>query len=130
MSDDKVIGTWEELLEVDDAEYTEVPVGSGKSVRLGSISSNEMIKWIEDNGDDEKVKTNGLVLVAKCLVDAEGKRIGKVADMLQLRDKQPKTVKKLVDAAVALNNLVVRSAEKNDSSEAQPSASPIDTASA
>lgn len=123
MEDQKVVESWEELLGADDTEYTDVTVGH-VVVRLGSLSSKEMLAWVADQADEEKKKTNGLVLVAKCLVDKTGKRIGKVDEMLKLRDKQPKTVRRLVDAAVALNEMNVKAKEKNDSSETKPSDSP------
>lgn len=122
---ESVIESWDDLLLMDDTDYTTVPIGDGsKSVRLGSLSAADMLQWLHDNEDDEKRKTNGLVLVAKSMVNPKGERIGNLAEMLKLREKQPKTVKKLVAAAVALNELNVKEPEKNGLSEALPVASP------
>lgn len=123
------VNSWDELLKADDTDYATVEVGVGHIVRLGSLSAAEMLQWITDQEDTEKAKTNGLVLVAKCLVDSEGKRYGKLDDVKALQTKQPKTVRKLVKAALALNDLNVKAETKNDSGEAIPSASPTDTAS-
>lgn len=125
---EETIQSWDELLAVDDAEYVDVPVGK-KIVRLGSLSSAEMLVWIRDQDDDEKAKTGGLVLVAKCIVDSDGKRIGKLEDMIRLREKQPKTVKRLVRAAIDLNELEVKTDSKNVSSGTEPSAASIESGS-
>lgn len=116
---ENVVSTWADLLALDDTDYVEVPVGN-KVVRLGSLSIAEMRVWSGDNDDAEKSKINGLVLVAKCMVDAIGTRIGNLDEVIKLRDKQPKTVKKLVDAAVLLNSLTLKAEEKNDSSAVLP----------
>jgi|SRR6185436_10211184 len=118
MTEVTTIDSWDELISLDDADYTNVPIGGGKSVRLGSLSAARMIQWFEDQKDEEKSKINGLVLVAECLVDSNGKRIGKLADVLKLRDKNPETLKKLRLAAIELNNLEVKGVERpNDSSD-------------
>ena len=123
------VKTWEEALAVDDTEYAEVPVGSkGHTFRLASWNAAELLAWLYDQGDTEKQKTNGLVLVAKCLVNDEGQHIGKLDQVMRLREKQPKTVKRLVKAAVVLNGL--DDDEKNAPSEAPlivTGASPIDS---
>jgi hypothetical protein len=125
----EVINSWDELFTEDDGvEYTNVELGN-RVARLASLSGTEMLQWLQDNDDEEKAKTSGIVLVVKCLVDAEGKRIGKLDDMLRLREKQPKMMKKLIKAALELNELIVKPETKNESSEAQPSASPTDSAS-
>lgn len=46
----------------------------GTLVRVGSVSSGDMLEWIEGNGDESKKKRAGLRLLAKSIVDAEGKR--------------------------------------------------------
>jgi hypothetical protein len=123
-----ILSTWEDVLAVEDTDYTEIEIAKDKSVRLGTLSSADLLKWLEEN-DEKGVKDNGLKLVAQSLVDADGNRIGRLAEIIRLRDKAPKTVKKLVDAAATLNGLTVakKVAEKNDSSEVPTDASPIDS---
>lgn len=125
----EVINSWDELFAEDDGvEYATVALGN-RFARLGSLTGTEMLEWLHDNDDEEKAKTSGIVLVVKCLVNDAGERIGKLDDMLRLRDKQPKMMKKLIRAALELNELIVKDSTKNESSEAQPSASPTDSAS-
>lgn len=116
MSEVENIETWDDLLALDDTEYKIVQLTPTKSVRMGSVSAARMLQWFEDQKDEEKVKTNGLVLVAESLVDSEGKRIGKVADMLKLRDKNPESLDKLRAACIELNRLEVKGAERPNGS--------------
>lgn len=112
----KVIESWDELLELDDTEYATVQLTPTKSVRLGSLSAARMLQWFLDQKDEEKAKSNGLVLVAESLVDSKGKRIGRVADMLKLRDKNPASLDKLRAACIELNRLEVKGAERPNGS--------------
>lgn len=129
MSETKVIESWDDMLAVDDTEYMAVEIGEGRYIRLGSLSAAEMINWLTDQQDEEKSKTNGLVLVAKCMVNSRGLRIGKLDKIIELRKKQPKTVKKLIRAATKLNELEVKEETKNDSDGIIPSVSSTDSAS-
>lgn len=116
----KVVESWEELLEDNDAEtaLAEVTVGT-RTFRLGSLSGIDLLKWFEQQNDPELKKTNGLWLVAKSLINSAGVRIGKLDDITALRAKQPKVVRKLVDAALELNELTAKKEveAKNDKQE-------------
>lgn len=128
MSEPKVVESWDELLNVNDTEYANVEIAPGVVVRLGSLSAQGMLDWIEQTaGDEEKAKANGLLLVAMCLVDSDGNRIGKLDTMTDLRRKQPKTAKKLIDKALELNDLRASEKEKNDSSGATSPVPPTDS---
>ncbi len=124
MSEQKVINSWDELLAADDMDHAEVPFGNGYVARLGSLSALEMLKWTEDQREEANKEANGLLLVAMCLVDQDGKRCGNVEDMKRLREKNPKTMQLLIQAAVTLNGMHATVKEKNDSSAATPSALP------
>lgn len=137
----KQIVSWDDLLaSKEDTEFAEVPVGGEKVVRLGTLSAADMLTWLAANSDDEAKKINGLRLVAMSMVDSDGARIGVLADVVRLREKNPKTIKKLVDAAVKLNGLsvapdtsakvTVLEEAKNDSGETHTDASPSDSPSA
>lgn len=117
MSEVATIESWEELVELDDADYATVKVG-GKQVRLASLSSSRMMRWFEDNRDPEKANDNGLVLIAESIVNSTGKRIGKLDQILKLRDKNPETVMALRDACIRLNRLTLKDEQSpNASSE-------------
>ena len=121
------VETWEELLEdPSDVEYVDVTIGK-RTVTLASVNSEEMMEWFTRQADPELKKTNGLWLVAKCLVNSKNERIGNLDEIVRLREKQPASVKKLVEAAVELNHISVkREAEaKNDSQEGPAGSSPI-----
>lgn len=108
MSEVTNIESWDDLLALDDTEYRVVELTPTKSIRLGSLSAARMLQWFLDQKDEEKVKSNGLVLVAESIVDSKGKRIGKVADMEKLREKNPVTLDKLRTACIELNRLEVK----------------------
>jgi hypothetical protein len=123
---DTVLNQWEEVLEAEDTEYVTVPIGkSGKSARLGSLNGEDLLTWFANQRDPEQKKTNGLWLVAKCLVNDTGQRIGNMDDVLRLREKAPATIKALVEAAVTLNKLDVKA--PNAPSETSTGDSPIDS---
>ena len=122
---DKVVNQWEELLSAEDTDYVNVDVGN-KSVRLGSLNALELVEWIERQSDEEKKKTNGLWLVAKCLVNDTGQRIGKMDEVVKLREKALKTIKALVKAALALNGLEAKKGP-NEPSETKSGDSPTDS---
>jgi hypothetical protein len=114
-----LIERWEDLLDLEDSDYETVVIGK-RSVRLASLSAGRMLQWLKDNRDESKAPDNGLVMIAESIVDGNGKRIGKIEDILKLREKSPVTLKKLRDACIKLNRLQVKDEPApNDSSEPQ-----------
>lgn len=126
----EVANSWDEVLGTEDTDYVEVPAGS-KTLRLGSVSGAVMLEWFANQEDPIKAETNGLWLVAQSLVDKDGKRIGKVDEVTRLREKNPRTMRALIKAAVELNGLQLKLPErKNESSETVSDVSPISSPSA
>ena len=96
-----------------------------KHARLGSLNAADLLVWLRNQDDGELKKTNGLWLVAKCLVNSKGERIGNMDEVGRLREKAPKTLKLLVKAAVTLNGLDAKF--PNDESETNSGDSPTDS---
>jgi hypothetical protein len=74
MSDQKVF-TLDDLKrpETNDVKYDTVEAYGG-IVKIGSLSSEDMLQWIESNGDPDKKKRAGLRLLVKSIVDEQGAR--------------------------------------------------------
>lgn len=112
----------------------------GLTFRLGSVSSRDMLQWIEENDNKDLQKTAGLRLLVKSIVDPDGNRIPEARHdefIESFRDKDAKENGRLVNAALILNGLRVKKEDdkkdslgqalKNDSSEAVTGASPSDS---
>lgn len=126
----------DEQVEADATKYIEVEAHGGVYT-LGSLTSFDMVEWIDLNNDknNPKGKHAGLILVVKCLVDP-------VTHARVPTDKLEETIEKfkrksapdngkLAAAALELNGMNVKRAEevKNDSGEASTGASPTGSAS-
>jgi hypothetical protein len=124
--------------------YENVEMLDGRTVRVGSVSSADIIRWFEENDDPILRKFSGLRLLAKCWINPDGTRIGDgllgaareamreaAVERLKLGDSRENG--RLVARCLEMNGLrVVRKGAPlpNDSSEApQPTtgASPIDS---
>lgn len=116
MSDTKNINTWEDLFTQEDTNPVPVPLPSGRVVFMQPLTANRILEWFRDQQDDEKAKTNGLVLVAESLVSENGTRIGKLDDIVKLREKTPDVLQVLREAALSVNGIEVKLRE-NPSSE-------------
>lgn len=67
--------SFDELLNANGTKFDTVEC-HGKTLRLGSLSSADMIEWIRiNNGDEAQSKFAGLELLVRSIVDAEGNRI-------------------------------------------------------
>jgi hypothetical protein len=82
------------------------------------------------NVDGADRVANMLKLIARCIVNEAGERIGRVDDIQRLGKKSPLTLVKLKDACMRINGVQAKTetVRKNDSSEAASSASPTGTA--
>jgi hypothetical protein len=59
--------------EVNNVKYDTVEA-YGETVRIGSVSSADMLEWVEGNADPTKKKISGLRLLVKSLTDDTGAR--------------------------------------------------------
>lgn len=75
MSESKTPASLSVLLQPDtnNVKYDTVEA-YGTQVRIGSVSSADMLEWVEGNADPQKRKRAGLRLLVKSIVDAEGNR--------------------------------------------------------
>src|SRR6185369_2724429 len=123
----KVVESWEDFFDgnEEETEYVTVTLGD-KEVRLGSVSADDIVEFFERQNDEGTRPTNGLWLVARSLVNSKGERIGDLDELTRLRKKQPSVMKKLIEAASAINGLTPKAIEetKNDSQEGPIGISP------
>lgn len=121
----------DEMLDVDDIAYADVVVpqwaknGKSGKVRIGSLTADDMMDWLEANDGPAK-RTAGLRLIAKSLVDKDGKRVGGDTAVVKLASRNTQAINLLVTAVLELNGLKKDAGKdaKNDSSEANTGASP------
>lgn len=132
--------SFDDLLAEPDVRYADVKLARG-TARLASASSLDVIEWLKENEDPEKSKLSGLRMVARCMLDAEGKRLGEGLPNDQKEALREEFVRKmstrdsvengvLARKALELNGLraasdiTVESALGKDSGKAQSVASP------
>lgn len=120
----------DELLEANVVKYDRVEAYGGV-VRIGSLSSYDIIEWTEGNSDKAKQKYAGLRLLVKSLVDKDGRRIPEEqveAAIEKFKAKDAQENGKVIKAVLQLNGMNVAAkkleAAKKDSSEATSDASP------
>lgn len=65
----------DELLSEPDVRYEDVKTARGL-VKLASASSADVIEWLAENEDEAKKSRSGLRLLARCILDKDGKRLG------------------------------------------------------
>lgn len=109
-------------------EYVTVKAYGGE-VRLGSLSSADMMEWFADNEDAGKKKIAGLRLLVKSLVNEEGDRVpeDEVEEMVKAFEKKDASHNgKVIAEALKLNGMTRKAKEllKNDSSETLTDVSP------
>lgn len=123
----------------DGIEYKEIQGWGGSTIRIGSLSSADMIQWVEENDDKVKQKDAGLRLIVKSLVDTNGGRVDEGDRDRMLKAIQKKNARengRIVREILDFNGLTKARAAldlpKNDSSEgatgASPSSSPSQSA--
>ena len=109
MAEETKIFTLEELIgDVDGKEYRAIPYGKGQ-VMIGSLSSADMLTWLESNDDPATRRTAGLRLIARSIVDptthAHVPETDYEAVVEKFRKKDARQNGKLVEAILALNGL-------------------------
>lgn len=62
--------------EINNVKYDTVEA-YGTVVRIGSVSSADMLEWVEGNADPSKKKISGLRLLVKSVTDEAGSRYSK-----------------------------------------------------
>lgn len=126
MADEKLLSI-EDIEKANDTRYETVPIPEWNgSIRLGSLSADDLIAWSEKNGDPASSKVAGVRLLVASMVDGADNRIGTDATVATLRKKDAKILTDLVKRALALNGLSEKAVEerKNGSGEASAPASP------
>lgn len=113
----------------DDLEYKVIPVPEWKgSVRLASLTGDQLIAWAEANSKDDGARNeSGTRILIMSIVDAENKRVGSEAMIKKMLKRNAGIVTRLIDEAMMLNGLRPKKVEalKNVSGEANSIASPI-----
>lgn len=131
----KKVATFQDLERANDTEYATVDA-YGVTVEIGSLSSEDLLEWTEDNEDPAKRKRAGLRLLVKSLVsrDEEGnpQRVTKENFDHMLRvmaGKSTNANNKVIDEALKLNGLGKAKGQQipNVSSEGVSEGSPTDS---
>lgn len=136
--------SWDEFMADPDIRYDEVELPKGRGlIKLGSVSSGDILDWFDDNEspDKEVRRFAGLRLVVKSIVLPDGSRIPKdqhAAKLAQLKGRDSTENGRLVKACLVLNGLRLKNKGPettlpNGSSEAassptsgdSPTASPL-----
>lgn len=125
--------SFEELLTANGTKYDTVEC-HGKTLRLGSLSSGEMIAWLKINSSETEGKFAGLDLLVRSIVDAEGNRIPEErrAEFVEsFKNKDSGENRKAIKKARALNGLddlaKLAASLGNASGEVKTDASPSDS---
>jgi hypothetical protein len=87
----------------------------GKEIRIGSVSAEDWMVWIESNDGPAK-RTAGLRLIIKSLVDDDGKRIGSDKDLATLKQVRHSVTERILREIIKLNGINVK---KDGTSEAE-----------
>lgn len=110
MTDKKKVFGIAEVLDANAVKYDEVEAYGGV-VRIGSLSSADMLQWIADSRDPIKKSRAGLRLLVKSIVDGEGNRLDTVTDdkvnllIERFAQKDNQDNGKIIDRALVLNGL-------------------------
>ncbi len=125
MSDKKVL-SFDEYVETPDVRFDEVETARG-IVKLGTVSSDDILEWLEENDKPANSKDAGLRLLIKSIVNEDGSRIAvanREAALVAIRKQDALQNGRLVKAALELNGVRQKAAAdaKNGSSGTQESA--------
>lgn len=109
-----------------DVVYEEIELPGGKTVKLGTVSGEDLLNWVHINvGDDSPNKMqSGARLIAISIVNKDGTR-GNIESWPKVLKKSADTFKKLQAAAFRVNGMGgTKESVKNDSGETATSVSP------
>lgn len=120
MSSTKKVLSFDEYVETPDVRYQEVETARGL-INLGTVSSDDILEWLEENDKPANSKDAGLRLLIKSIVNPDGTRIAvdqREAALVVLRKQDALQNGKLVKVALELNGVRKAAATdaKNDSS--------------
>lgn len=99
-----------------DVNVTTVDVGDGITVRLGAVSSADIIEWFEENDDPIKKRFAGLRLLIKCWINEDDTRIGdglEGEELTKAREKAVQAISRRPGAAQVNGKLVKAALEVN-----------------
>ncbi len=96
--------SFEQFMEADPVEYDVVQLPKG-NVRIGSVTGDEWAEWSEMRESPEGRKKSGGWLIAKSLVDKDGRRIGDPAWAVEIVKKNLKTSELILRAIFKLNGI-------------------------
>ena len=115
----------EDMLSAPNTHFREVEAWGG-IVRLGSLSAEELIEFVEGNEDPKSRRVAGIRMIVRSLVDEAGARIGTEAHVAAFLKKDAATTNRLVEAVMELNGMREPKVKevKNASGEAPTAASP------
>lgn len=94
----------EDMLASPNTEFREVEAWGG-TVRLGTLTAEEMIEFVEANADDKQRRVAGIRMIVRSLVNAEGERIGNDAHVPSFLKKDAATTNRLVEAVMEMNGM-------------------------
>ena len=127
------VSSLEDIFGADDTKY-ELVEAYGKTVKIGSLSSEDMVDWIEAQVDPASRKFAGILLLVMSLVGPDGARVPKTeraAAVELFKAKHAESNRKIIRAARHLNGLdeigKIIDALKNEQGEASTVASPTDS---
>ena len=124
---EEVLSSLDQIVDTVDIEFKTIHVPKWKmSIRIGSLSAEDLISFVETNEQPKAKRTAGIRLLVKSMVDTDGNRIGRDTDIAILQRKNHQIVTSLIDEVMKLNGLGKKDQEqlKNVSSEASTDASP------
>jgi hypothetical protein len=103
--------TMDEMLAAPDVQYRDVQAWGGV-VRLGSLTAEQMIQFVEQNVDEKARRIAGIRMVVQSLVNDDGERIGTDAHIPQFLKKDAATTNRLVETVMELNGLTKPKADE------------------
>lgn len=130
--------SFDQYTETPDTRFDEIETPRG-IVKIGSVSSADILAWFDENDDPVKKHFAGLRLVVKSVVNPDGSRVPedqREAAVVALAKHDSLENGRLAHACLVLNGLRVKTKGalvKNDQSEAlsgvSPTGSPLTSAS-
>jgi len=99
--------TADEILSINDLEYSTVKAWGGKDVRLQSLTAGDMIDF-QESMEGEAKRTAGLRLIIKSAVDGDGRPIFTDKHLGMLREKSQRITNTIVAAILKLNGMEVK----------------------
>lgn len=112
MSEQKLMSVEELLAEIPEIEYRVVQIGAGKTMRLGSLTAEEIAEWRDSLNNTEDKYVSGLRLIVQSFVDEQGKRIGTPSHVVALRKKSNAMIERILNEVIKLNGLTERALEQ------------------